>query len=56
MEELCWEVVEIDGHNINQILESLKIDSSKPLAIIANTIKGKGLKKQKITIAGITQF
>ena len=40
-----WEVVEIDGHNINQILESLKIDSSKPLAIIANTIKGKGLKK-----------
>ena len=40
-----WEVVEIDGHNIDQILKSLKIESSKPLAIIGNTIKGKGLKK-----------
>lgn len=39
-----WDVVEIDGHDIVQILEALsKKPSKKPLAIIANTIKGKGV-------------
>ena len=39
-----WNVKEIDGHNISEIYESLKIDSKdKPLAIICRTIKGKGL-------------
>jgi transketolase len=40
-----WEVIEIDGHDINQIYNAIenakKID--KPVAIIANTIKGKGV-------------
>ena len=38
-----WSVKEIDGHNLDEIHNSLndKTDN-KPLAIIANTIKGKG--------------
>jgi transketolase len=41
-----WHVLEIDGHNINQILESLqkaKATRGKPTVIIAHTIKGKGV-------------
>jgi len=39
-----WDVIEIDGHDIGQILESLSTKLyKKPLAIIANTIKGKGI-------------
>ena len=42
-----WEVREINGHNIDEIKSSM-LDvrtrtTKKPLAIIANTIKGKGL-------------
>lgn len=41
-----WEVIEIDGHNLNQIREAYgkakKVDG-KPVAIIANTVKGKGV-------------
>ncbi|MBQ3311441.1 transketolase [bacterium] len=42
-----WNVIEIDGHNINQIYEALSKsknnNSDKPIAIIAHTIKGKGV-------------
>jgi len=41
-----WNAVEIDGHNINQLLETLKkfpAQNKKPTAIIAHTIKGKGV-------------
>jgi len=41
-----WDVLEIDGHNIPQILDALKRakrTSGKPVAIIAKTIKGKGV-------------
>lgn len=38
-----WEVKEIDGHNHEQITESLMPQlSSKPLFLLAHTIKGKG--------------
>lgn len=41
-----WEVIEIDGHNLTQIREAYgkakKVDG-KPVAIIANTVKGKGV-------------
>lgn len=40
-----WDVLEIDGHNIEEIycaIEKAKT-SDKPTAIIANTIKGKGV-------------
>ena len=38
-----WLVTEIDGHSHDQISESLAITADKPLCIIANTIKGKGV-------------
>lgn len=38
-----WEVIEIDGHDMHQILDALTRESTaKPKAIIAKTIKGKG--------------
>ena len=40
-----WNVIEIDGHDFEQILNALdaaKACKGKPTAIIANTIKGKG--------------
>jgi len=41
-----FNVIEIDGHNINQLLdafESAKCTKGKPTVIIAKTIKGKGV-------------
>jgi transketolase len=40
-----WEVLEINGHNHNEIFEActIKTLSNKPLCIVANTIKGKGV-------------
>ena len=41
-----WDVAEIDGHNFDQILYELsKVNSSnkKPIAIVAHTVKGKGV-------------
>jgi transketolase len=37
-----WEVIEVDGHNISQILKAFNHISEKPKLIFANTIKGKG--------------
>ena len=41
-----WNSFEINGNNINQLIKYLKKakQSNKPTAIIANTIKGKGIK------------
>lgn len=38
-----WQSLEIDGHNFNDINTSCAIKSEKPKAIIANTVKGKGV-------------
>lgn len=39
-----WNVIEIDGHNHEELTKSLeKTNISKPTMIIANTIKGKGI-------------
>jgi transketolase len=40
-----WNAVQIDGHNISQILSAFKKakQSKKPTAVIAKTIKGKGV-------------
>lgn len=41
-----WNVIEIDGHDIGQILDACaraKAFKGKPTIIIANTIKGKGI-------------
>jgi transketolase len=39
-----FKTLSIDGHNFKQIDRALNSKSSKPLVIIANTIKGKGVK------------
>lgn len=49
-----WHVIEIDGHNMKQIVEALdKADEVKgqPVMIIANTIKGKGVSFAENTAA-----
>jgi transketolase len=41
-----WHILEIDGHNMDQIVRSLETALSikgKPTIVIANTIKGKGV-------------
>ena len=39
-----WEAVEIDGHDFEQLINVLSFESvNKPLVIIANTVKGKGI-------------
>lgn len=45
LEAFNWDVIEINGHNINEIysaIEKAKMNN-KPTAIIADTIKGKGV-------------
>lgn len=38
-----WNVIELDGHNIEALVDAYNIKSERPLVIIANTIKGKGI-------------
>ena len=40
-----WDVMSIDGHNLKELYNGLKLDKSltKPRVIIANTVKGKGV-------------
>ncbi len=40
-----WNVIEIDGHDIVQIYDAIELAKAadKPTAIIANTVKGKGI-------------
>ncbi len=41
-----WEVLEIDGHNLNEIakaIETAKVTKGKPVVVIAKTVKGKGV-------------
>lgn len=45
------EIKIINGHNHNQIHKSLLFDNKKPYVIIANTIKGKGVKFMENSIA-----
>ena len=40
-----WEVHNINGHNFQDIYKATSKFSKKPIAIIANTIKGKGFKE-----------
>lgn len=48
-----WEVRAVDGHSISELLESLKDcryrRSDKPLLILANTVKGKGISSLENT-------
>ncbi|MCL5069591.1 MAG: transketolase [Actinobacteria bacterium] len=39
-----WDTTAINGHNVSEIIQALTLpNKAKPLAIIANTIKGKGV-------------
>jgi len=38
-----WEIESIDGHNHDEILDSLTKPNTRPLCIIANTVKGNGI-------------
>ncbi len=38
-----WDCVEINGHDKKALIKSVKLQKKKPLAIIAKTIKGKGV-------------
>jgi len=42
-EAFGWDTIEIDGHDHEQIISAYKKPSSKPKAIIAHTVKGKGI-------------
>ncbi len=38
-----WEVREVDGHDVSELYHAFQTESDKPLAVIANTVKGKGI-------------
>ncbi|WP_443826184.1 transketolase [Desulfovibrio sp.] len=38
-----WETVSVDGHDVAALEQALSLRTAKPLAIIARTIKGKGI-------------
>ena len=40
-----WKVKVVDGHNVNELYDALSSENNtnKPLAVIANTVKGKGI-------------
>ena len=49
-ESFGWNAVEIDGHNFDQMIDVFKFKdkkTNKPLAVITNTIKGKGSKSME---------
>jgi transketolase len=49
-ESFNWLVREIDGHDYRQIFSSLENETDKPLCIIANTTKGRGVSFMENTI------
>lgn len=42
-QDFGWNSVSINGHHMEEILDAYTYNSEKPLAIIAHTIKGKGI-------------
>lgn len=42
--EACgWQTIVVDGHNTDEIIKAFTINTTKPLCVIAKTIKGKGV-------------
>ena len=51
-----WNVLEIDGHNEDEIINAFKLAkdcSSAPTFIIAHTIKGKGVSHMEMFLHGM---
>lgn len=49
-----WAVKEIEGHNLNEIFESMSnipLEAGKPSCVIAHTIKGKGVSYMEDNLA-----
>lgn len=42
-----WEVLEIDGHDLDEILSALSHQPARPLAIVARTVKGFGIPEME---------
>ncbi|WP_144502502.1 transketolase [Bacillus thuringiensis] len=42
-EAFGWKAVEVDGHNLDDLLDVFTLKHSSPLVIIAHTVKGKGI-------------
>ena len=42
-ESFGWTAINVDGHNLPALLNALQTSHDKPLAIIARTVKGKGV-------------
>lgn len=38
-----WDAISIDGHNVEEVLDAYEHRGDKPLAILAHTVKGKGI-------------
>jgi len=45
-----WEVVEVDGHDHDALAEAMRTRGQRPRAIVANTIKGKGVDFMEDTV------
>lgn len=46
-----WDTYEVDGHDINQLITTLrKTSEERPKVIICNTIKGKGVSFMELNI------
>ena len=46
-----WNVIEVDGHDHDELFSAIDSDTKKPKVIIANTIKGKGVSFMENEIA-----
>jgi transketolase len=46
-----WSVLEVDGHNHDELFSAIDSDTKKPKVIIANTIKGKGVSFMENEVA-----
>ncbi|MFA6813863.1 MAG: transketolase [Bacteroidaceae bacterium] len=48
-ESFGWNVVEMDGNNIDMVVDTLEMENKtgKPLFVIAHTVKGKGVKEME---------
>ena len=45
-ESFGCDVIEIDGHDVDSLVQAMKLSSvKKPKVILANTVKGKGIKE-----------
>ncbi len=49
-EAFGWHVLNIDGHHHHEILDAIETTKTKPLCVIANTIKGKGVSFMENTL------